>query len=62
MDLICGSKKEVRNLIQTVTGLGSWPGIFLAGIVGDWKGKKLGLIISMGLAAFAAFCKNVPTQ
>lgn len=40
LEIYCGSKKSDRTFLQTMTSIGNWVGIALAGFISDRKGRK----------------------
>ena len=42
-----------RNLIQSITAVGSIVGLFVINFIGDIKGKKVGFIVALFVSIFA---------
>ncbi len=60
MRLYCDGQID-RNLIQSISSIGSVIGLFVVNSVGDWKGKKIAMILalSVGIIGVLCSCNNI---
>jgi MFS family permease len=58
LNLYCDRKQD-RILIQSTTGLGTWVGIILSGLISDKQGRKFSLIIGLLIINVSWICKII---
>lgn len=50
--------KNMRNLIQSMVGFGTITGLLVINYLSDWKGRKFGFLMALGIPTLSAICTS----
>jgi MFS family permease len=56
LDLYCDGRKDDRNLIQSITGMGNMLGVLMVNWLADRKGKRFCVFLALFLASVYSYC------